>query len=348
MGVESLSSWLPVNLALMLAFGLTELTTSGFCGSLTTHPLTIAQWEKQRDEMRREWLTIVGPFPQRAPLNARIISVVQEADHTRTLLHYETEPGIVTDAFLLLPKQLNARAPAAVVFHSTSSNHILQPVGLADSKTRHLALHLVRRGYITLSPRCYIYGEADASATTCPQTPRRVGKHFTAAARELVARRPGWTGMGKMLWDGMRAVDYLATLDDVDTSRIVCIGHSLGAKEALYLAAFDERVRGALCSEGGVGLTQSNWGDERYLGSRMPDPAKRDHDELLMLAAPRKMIIVGGGSADGERSRQLVERARPVYSILGKANRLILQVHDGGHDLPADQREHALDLLRGE
>jgi hypothetical protein len=35
--------------------------------------------------------------------------------------------------------------------------------------------------------------------------------------------------------------------------RVFAIGHSLGAKEVLYLAGFDERIRAAVSSEGGIG-----------------------------------------------------------------------------------------------
>src|SRR5690606_35335322 len=159
-----------------------------------------------------KWMEILGPFPERAPLRAKVISTHEEPDHTRKLVHYQVEPGVWTDAYLLVPKNLTATAPAAVVFHATSANHILQPVGLADKPTRHLALEMVRRGYVTLSPRCYIYGTADTSATTAPTIRAASSTTYKQAALDLLARRTEWTGMGKMLWDGMRAVDYLETL----------------------------------------------------------------------------------------------------------------------------------------
>ena len=53
-----------------------------------------------------------------------------------------------------------------------------------------------------------------------------------------------------MLYDAMRAVDVLESLPQVDRNRIGAVGHSLGAKETLYLAAFDERVKVAVASEG--------------------------------------------------------------------------------------------------
>lgn len=307
---------------------------------------TTAAWEEQRERLRREWLDILGPFPSRPDLDAQVLRTEKEADHDRLLVTYQTEPGRRTDAYLLIPHRRARRAPAAVVFHATTSRHILQPVGLATSSTRHLALHLVRRGFVTLSPRCFIYGPADSSAAAGPAHPERGFKDYAAEGERLLQRAPGWSGMGKMLWDGMRAVDYLMSRPEVDPERIACLGHSLGAKETLYLAAFDPRVRAAVFSEGGVGLRHSNWDAVWYLGSRIPDAKSgRDHHELLALIAPRPFLIAGGGNADGEHTRPLVEAARPAWRVYDRADALVLLLHDRGHDFPEDIRERAYDWL---
>lgn len=346
---------LPARLAaLTLGLSLTGFSTpaSARATTMTTpslslpDPPTTAAWAERREQLRREWLDILGPFPPRPDLEAQVLRTEKELDHDRLLVTYQTEPGQWTDAYLLIPHRRAGRAPAAVVFHATTSRHILQPVGLATSSTRHLALHLVRRGFVTLSPRCFIYGPADSSPATGPAHPERGVRDYAAESEKLLQRAPGWTGMGKMLWDGMRAVDFLLTRPEVDPERIACVGHSLGAKETLYLAAFDSRIRAAVFSEGGVGLRHTNWDAVWYLGSRIPDAKLgRDHHELLALMAPRPFMIIGGGDADGEHTRLLVETARPVWQLYGRPDALVLLLHDRGHDLPDDVRERAYDWL---
>jgi len=71
--------------------------------------------------------------------------------------------------------------------------------------------------------------------------------------------------MSKMLFDAARGVDVLEQLEQVDAERLGVIGHSLGAKEALYLAAIDERIRTTVSSEGGIGTSFSNWEAPWYL-----------------------------------------------------------------------------------
>jgi hypothetical protein len=42
--------------------------------------------------------------------------------------------------------------------------------------------------------------------------------------RWFYQRHPEWSVVGKNVWDIMRAVDFLHTLDFIDTSRIACTG----------------------------------------------------------------------------------------------------------------------------
>lgn len=305
--------------------------------------------QRQRGVLRRQWLHRLGGLPLAPDLQPRLLGTWHEPDHTRHLVVWQSEPDVWTDAFVLVPPAGGAGArpgPAAVVFHATSSRHILQPVGLADAPSRHLALHLVRRGFVTLSPRCFIYGPPQNEPGALPATPERGARHFTAESEQLLRRSPGWSGMGKMLWDALRAVDYLSTRPDVDPGRIVCVGHSLGAKQVLYLAAFDERIRAGVFSEGGIGLKNSNWEAPWYLGERLREfPPGCDHHELLTLIAPRPFLIAGGGEADGLHTRPLVEAARPAYAFAGAGERLLLRIHPHGHDIPQGVREEAFDWL---
>jgi hypothetical protein len=55
-----------------------------------------------------------------------------------------------------------------------------------------------------------------------------------------------WDGQvmwGMMVFDSLRAVDYLVSRSDVDTTRIGTIGLSMGSTMAWWLAALDERIR---------------------------------------------------------------------------------------------------------
>ena len=244
----------------------------------------------------------------------------------RHKIHYQVEPGEWIEAYLMHRHGLSGPAPAVVVFHPTNHTTIDEPVGLDTTipDNRYTALHLAQRGYVTISPRCFLFdyrGVRDGQAY-----------RFNSAATAMKQDHPHWTGMTKMIWDATRAVDYLQSLALVDDARIGCIGLSLGAKQALYAAAFDERITAAVSNEPGLGLAFSNWHDAHYLGPDMAAYAGMDHHDLLGLIAPRAFLLIAGGACDGEASRAYLEAARPVYRLYGADDDgLAFLLHDQGH-----------------
>jgi dienelactone hydrolase len=255
-----------------------------------------------------------------------------EADHVRQLVSFVSEGGDRIRAYLLLPKDLKAgeKRPAVVVFHPTTKETLREPVGLGKRPEMALALQLVRRGYVTLSPECYIMK----------------GGGPRLQAEELARRRPGWTGLGKMTFDASRCADYLETLAPVDRSRVGCIGHSLGAKEVLYAMAFEPRFQAGVFNEGGIGLRMSNWTDPWYLTDAIKPhiPAMENH-QILALIAPRPFLLMGGGDADAEASWLFVKEARRVYALSGASDRIGLYNHQAGHAFPSKARRLANEWL---
>jgi hypothetical protein len=161
---------------------------------------------------------------------------------------------------------------------------------------------------------------------------------YDEAVATFRKRHPHTLGMHKMLYDAMRAVDVLRTLPQVDRTHIGAVGHSLGAKEALYLAAFDERVTTAVASEGGIGLRSTNWNAPWYLGPAIDAPGfALNHHQLLALIAPRPFLIIAGergpGAADGDRSWPFVAAAQPACRFYDQPVRLGIYNHGLGHTL---------------
>lgn len=90
------------------------------------------------------------------------------------------------------------------------------------------AYDLTAAGYAVLCIDHYNFGE-------------RSGRDETALFKELI-----WQGRvlwGMMVYDSIKAIDYLCTRADVDSRRIGTLGMSMGATMAWWLAALDERVK---------------------------------------------------------------------------------------------------------
>ncbi len=225
-------------------------------------PITTALgWARRRAELSQAWRDFIGSIPNSGRDNSvKVVKEDRPAGVIRQLVTFEPEGGLPVEAYLLRPAGPGRGRPGAVVLHSTVDWTIRQPAGLEGPEALHIGLHLARRGYVAFCPRNYLWQY------------RRDNKLETAVTW-LRQRHPGVKGMAKMLLDATRAVDVLAAQPDVNPRRIGAIGHSLGAKEVLYLAAFDERVRAAVSSEGGIGLKFSNW--DCTVVSRRDDRAPR-------------------------------------------------------------------------
>jgi dienelactone hydrolase len=284
---------------------------------------TPSGWKARREVLLRQWHAFLGNIP--GPRAGNALEVLEEDRSegiVRQLVRYESEPGLPVEAYLLRPQGSARDRPGVVVLHSTIDYSIRQPAGLEGPSDKHIGLHLARRGYVAFCPRCFLWQYGG---------PRRLAE----AVDWLRRRHPDVTGMAKMLFDARRAVDLLEGQPDVGRDRIGAIGHSLGAKEALYLAAFDPRVRATVASEGGIGLTYSNWEAPWYLGEAIRRPGfAPDHGQVLALAAPRALLLVGGDSADGAASWPYVAAALPVWSLTGSPEAVGLFDHRQGHAFP--------------
>ncbi|XZE35972.1 alpha/beta hydrolase family protein [Pirellulaceae bacterium SH501] len=300
-----------------------------------------------RERTLRDWQRYLGAFDlptSRTPPAMEVLET-QKVDEglLRRLVRYETEPGQFVEAYILAREDLPSYSPAVVVFHSTVQHSIRQCVGLGDPNKetdptedelrKAYALHLARRGFITLSPRNYLWinnTKLDA-----------VGE-----AKKFLSRNGDRKGMARMLHDSIRAVDALLSIEGVDPKRIGAVGHSLGAKEALYLAAFDDRVRAAVSSEGGIGIAQSNWEADWYLGSPCKSPGfPRDHHQLVACVAPRPFLVIGGNASDGVESTPYLAAAKPAYAVFGSEQRLALFNHGLGHTVPQSSLDRTLEWL---
>ncbi len=300
-----------------------------------------------RERTLRDWRRYLNAFElttSRTPPSMEVLET-EKVDEglLRRLVRYETEPGQFVEAYILAREDLPSYSPAVVVFHSTVQHSIRQCVGLGDPNKgndptedelrKAYALHLARRGFITLSPRNYLWinnTKLDA-----------VGE-----AKQFLSRNGDRKGMARMLYDAIRAVDALLSIEGVDPKRIGAVGHSLGAKEALYLAAFDDRVRAAVSSEGGIGIAQSNWEADWYLGSPCKAPGfPRDHHQLVACIAPRPFLVIGGNASDGVESTPYLAAAKPAYEVFGAGKRLALFNHGLGHTVPQSSLDRTLEWL---
>lgn len=296
-------------------------------------------WERQRAKVRDEWRKFLGPIPEPRPaVKLEVLKTESVESVTRQLVRYEGEPGLFVEGYLLTPIANNNETlprPGIVALHQTTNASIDEVAGVSGPDAMRIGFKLAKRGFVVFCPRCFLWQDA---------------KDLNDAVAKHRARHPNSQGMAKMLYDAVRGVDVLVSLRGVDAKRIGAIGHSLGAKEALYLAAFDERIKAAVASEGGTAFRSTNWDAPWYLGPAIRDENfSLNHHQLLGLIAPRPFLILGGesgpGAADGDRSWPLLEAALPVWRLYGEPTRLGLLNHRQGHSVSPESFERMAEWL---
>jgi hypothetical protein len=307
---------------------------------------SVADWESRREQLRQEWQKFLGPMPDPRPVvKLEVLKTEIIGEVTRQLVRYECEPELFVEAYLLLPAKHDGTPesfvstkplPAIVALHPTTDASIDEIAGVSGRDHMHSGLKLAQRGFVVICPRCFLWQDA-ASLNDAVAQHRR--------------RHPETLGMAKMLYDAQRAIDVLESLPSVDKDRIGAFGHSLGAKEVLYLAAFDDRIKASVSSEGGLGFRSTNWDASWYLGPAIQDKNfPLNHHQLVAMIAPRSFLVLGGesgpGAADGDRSWAILNPAIPVWKLYGEPQRVGLLNHREGHLVSAQSFDQSCEWLQ--
>ena len=192
------------------------------------HPIERpADWIKRRADILDSMQQVMGPLP---PDRSQIPPAVEVLEETRLgrcvrrKIIFTVEPGNRVPAYLFIPDARGHRLPAVLCLHQTTPGGKDEPAGLGGSTNLHYALELAERGYVTLAPDYPNFGEYRRDA---------YGAGYASATMQGVVNH-------------RRAVDLLVSMPEVDPGRIGVVGHSLGGHNALFLAAFDTRVRAVL------------------------------------------------------------------------------------------------------
>ncbi|HUU27893.1 MAG TPA: acetylxylan esterase [archaeon] len=299
---------------------------------------TQEDWEKRQAEVREILMRIVGPFPEKTPLKARIMSKVQRAGFSMEKIVYESMPGFYVTACLFIPDGLKGKTPA-----------ILYVLGHSDISFRsphyqHIIYNLVRKGFIVFSFDPVSQGERFQY-----YDPEK-GDYLVGNSEnehDYFGRQCFISGVSSaryFIWDGIRAIDYLLTRKEVDPERIGVTGISGGGTQTTYIAAFDQRVRAAApaCYISGFRkLLQSVGADDAEQNFYHGLSSGTDHGDLIELMAPKPYLIVATTrdwfSIQG--ARETFREARGAYRAFGKEENLQMVEDDHGHGYTRKNRE---------
>lgn len=148
-----------------------------------------------------------------------------------------------------------------------------------------------------------------------------------------------WEEDGERTWDAMRALDYALSRPDVDASRVVVTGLSMGGEISSYIAALDPRVTVGISAgfSPDLNVLKYNFSHGCWNWSYADIREYLDASDLFALVAPRPLIIETGkldpiyacSPAFFAGDKQVARRARAAY---GADSRYLLHyLHNDGH-----------------
>ncbi|MDB5308628.1 MAG: acetylxylan esterase [Gemmataceae bacterium] len=287
----------------------------------------------------------MGPLPgpeRKVPLDPKEVSREELDGYVRKKVTFAAEKGDRVPAWLLVPTKRPGKRPAVLCLHQTIAIGKDEPVGLGKKESLWYALHLVKRGYVCLAPDYPSFGEYPYD--------------FPAAFQRGDYR----SGSMKAIWNNMRAVDLLQSLPEVDGGRIGVIGHSLGGHNAMFTAAFDERLTVVVSSCGFCsfhkyyGGNLKGWTSDRYMpriaAEFGTDPKKMPFDftDVVGGFAPRAFLAVApvrDGNFEVSGVKDVIAAAGPAYRDRNAADNLKAIYPDAGHDFPEDARKTAYEFM---
>lgn len=256
---------------------------------------------------------------------------------------FTAEPGADVPCHLLLPLDRSAPHPVVICLQGhTSGMHL--SLGRARTEAdesmlaggRDFGLQAVREGYgaLVLEQRCF--GErADA------RPPVRHWMTDGCHHASLTALLLGRTMMGERCLDVSRAIDALATFDDVDHARIACMGNSGGGATTVFAACLDGRIAVAMPSCYVCSFRQSIASVDHCADNYVPGLLRYvEMGDLAGLLAPRPLVVVAGredhlfplaGVADA------YARIERIYDRSGAGDRCRLVIGEGGHRFYPDE-----------
>ncbi len=296
---------------------------------------TRADWEKQRPELRRQFLDMLGlwPLPPRTDLKATITGTI-DAPHFRVeKLHFQSLPNLYVTANLYLPRKAKLPAPA-ILYVCGHGASIQDAVSYGNKVTyQHHAAWYAENGYVCLVVDTLQLGEVQGL------------HHGTARLGMWWWQALGYTPAGIECWNGMRAIDYLLTRKEVDGKRLGISGRSGGGATSWWVAAADERVQ-CIVPVAGIADLQAHV-SEGYPG-RFRDGViaghcdcmyfantyRWDFAQVMALCAPRPVLL---GNSDRDDIfpvpgyRRLAEKVRRIYALYGAEDRFALLETKGPH-----------------
>ena len=326
---------------------------------------SIEEYQLWKKEVREILWDITGlKYMESCPLMPQLVETKKLEGMTREEIIIQVELEVWMPFYILIPDEpLMVEGKMQVMLaphgHSGAGKYAIAGrsdiPAVADAIERFnyaYGLEMAKKGYVVFCPDARGFGvrrerakqtdkEDDFLASTC--------FHLAHMAFPL-----GETVVGMCIWDLMRLIDYIETREELDVTRIGCMGFSGGGMQALWLAAMEDRVKYTITSGYFYGykdsLLELNGNCSCNYVPHLWEYI--DMGDLGALVAPRPMMIESGAKdhLNGKRGIanvvEQVDIAKEAYKLFNSEQNIVHRIGESEHRWQALELDAFLDQVQ--
>ena len=279
---------------------------------------------------------IIGTFPDKTALNAQVTGRLDGMTYRVEKVLFESLPNHHVTALLYLPPKGNGPWPGVLFACGHSAN------GKAYPAYQTACALLAQNGFVVLS-----YDPVSQGERTQQPNAKRYGTTTHTLLNHgsrLVGRSVVWYSA----WDGIRAIDYLLSRPEVNSSKpIGMTGTSGGGTQTTFLMALDDRIGPAAPSCYTMRRT------DKFLGHSGPADGCQhlaneglngiDHIDYSLMRAPRPTNILAATQDffEIDSTRETIRDAQSVFSLLRAPRRFSYYECKAEHGMHVEHRQEA-------
>jgi cephalosporin-C deacetylase-like acetyl esterase len=300
---------------------------------------SIDELEKRRQPLKMRLRHSLGldPWPVRTPLNPRKMGEIQRQGYKIEKLVYEAWQDLPVTAHLYLPDTMKKPCPGLV----------------------YACGHWMEAGKLAPHIQSFCATTAQMGIATLVYDPIGQGERLDSwqAHGNLNALLVGQCQLGLMVWESIRALDYLQTYLDVDPDRLGMTGASGGGLNTFFTTAIEDRFScaipvaypctffAAMHAERGL-----NWEDGMDLCNQVPQVMSyAEMSDIASLFIPKPYMIIAGKQdrifpING--TRHIASVINHYYQLVGASEKFRFTEFDEKHGFQFALRQAAYGWLK--